>query len=69
VDRFMVLTVWCAIEATVFTFTLQPTLIEVFGSLTGFDPNPAIMAPLLWMFLFLLVAGSFACVQVVTEAV
>jgi len=66
---FIVLTIWCAIEATVFTFTLQPTLIEVFGSLTGFDPNPRIMAPLLWMFLFLLVAGSFACVQVVTEAI
>jgi hypothetical protein len=66
---FMVLTLWCAIEATVFTFTLQPTLVEVFGSLTGFDPNPAVMAPLLWMFLFLLVAGSFACVQVVTDAV
>jgi hypothetical protein len=66
---FLVLTVWCAIEATIFTFTLQPTLVEVFGSLTGFDPNPAIMAPLLWAFLFLLVAGSFACVQVVTDAV
>ena len=66
---FLVLTVWCAIEATVFTFTLQPTLNEVFGSLTGFDPNPRVMAPLLWMFLFMLVAGSFACVQVVTEAI
>jgi hypothetical protein len=66
---FIVLTVWCAIEATVFTFTLQPTLNEVFGSLTGFDPNPRIMAPLLWMFLVLLVAGSFACVQVVTDAI
>ena len=66
---FLVLTLWCAIEATVFTFTLQPTLVEVFGSLTGFDPNPTVMAPLLWMFLFLLVAGSFACVQVVTDAV
>src|SRR5204862_5071366 len=66
---FMVLTIWCAIEATIFTFTLQPTLVEVFGSLTGFDPNPRVMAPLLWAFLFLLVAGSFACVQVVTDAV
>jgi hypothetical protein len=66
---FMILTVWCAIEATIFTFTLQPTLNEVFGSLTGFDPNPRVMAPLLWMFLFMLVAGSFACVQVVTEAI
>jgi hypothetical protein len=66
---FLILTVWCAIESTIFTFTLQPTLNEVFGSLTGFDPNPRVMAPLLWMFLFLLVAGSFACVQVVTDAV
>jgi hypothetical protein len=66
---FLVLVIWCAIEATIFTFTLQPTLNEVFGSLTGFDPNPRVMAPLLWMFLFMLVAGSFACVQVVTEAV
>ena len=66
---FMVLVVWCAIEATIFTFTLQPTLNEVFGGLTGFEPNPAVMAPLLWFFLFMLVAGSFACVQVVTEAV
>jgi hypothetical protein len=66
---FLILMVWCAIEATIFTFTLQPTLNEVFGSLTGFDPNPRVMAPLLWLFLFMLVAGSFACVQVVTEAV
>src|SRR3954466_772440 len=66
---FLVLTVWCAIEATIFTFTLQPTLNEVFGSLTGFDPNPRVMAPILWLFLFMLVAGSFACVQVVTDAV
>jgi hypothetical protein len=66
---FMILVVWCSIEATIFTFTLQPTLNEVFGGLTGFDPNPRVMAPLLWVFLFMLVAGSFACVQVVTEAV
>ncbi|MFL5561729.1 MAG: hypothetical protein ACJ79K_09670 [Gemmatimonadaceae bacterium] len=66
---FLVLVVWSAIEATIFTFTLQPTLNEVFGGLTGFDPNPRVMAPLLWFFLFMLVAGSFACVQVVTEAV
>jgi hypothetical protein len=66
---FIILTIWCAIEATIFTFTLQPTLNEVFGSLTGFDPNPRVMAPLLWMFLFMLVAGSFACVHVMTEAI
>ena len=66
---FLILVIWCAIEATIFTFTLQPTLNEVFGGLTGFEPNPRVMAPLLYLFLFMLVAGSFACVQVVTEAV
>ena len=66
---FLVLVIWCSIEATIFTFTLQPTLNEVFGGLTGFEPNPRVMAPLLWLFLFMLVAGSFACVQVVTEAI
>ena len=66
---FLVLAVWCAVEATVFTFTLQPTLNEVFGGLTGHEPDPRIMAPLLWLFLFMLIAGSFACVQVLTDAV
>lgn len=66
---FLVLVIWSAVEATVFTFTLQPTLNEVFGGLTGHEPNPRVMAPLLWLFLFMLVAGSFACVQVLTDAV
>ena len=66
---FLVLLVWSAVEATVFAFTLQPTLNEVFAGLTGFEPNPRVMAPLLWMFLFMLIAGSFACVQVLGEAV
>jgi hypothetical protein len=66
---FLVLVIWSGIEATIFTFTLQPTLNEVFAGLTGFEPNPNVMAPLLWLFLFMLVAGSFACVQVLTDAV
>lgn len=66
---FMVLVVWSAVEATVFTFTLQPTLNEVFSGLTGFEPNPMVMFPLLWLFLFMLIGGSFACVQVLTDAV
>ena len=66
---FLVLLVWSAVEATVFTFTLTPTLNEVFGGLTGHDPNQRIMAPLLWIFLLMLVAGSFACIQVLNEAI
>jgi hypothetical protein len=66
---FLVLMLWSGVEATIFTFTLQPTLNEVFGSLTGFEPNPRVMAPMLWAFLFMLVAGSFACVHVMAEAI
>ncbi|HUF27404.1 MAG TPA: hypothetical protein VMM18_10540 [Gemmatimonadaceae bacterium] len=66
---FAILLLWSAVEATIFTFTLRPTLSEVLSGLTGFEPDPRLMSPLLWLFLFLLVAGSFACIQVLAEAV
>src|SRR5204862_2262379 len=66
---FMVLILWSAVEATIFTFTLTPTLKEVFDSLTGTEVSPRVMQPMLWLFLFMLVAGSFACVHVMTEAI
>ena len=66
---FAVLLLWSGVEATIFTFTLRPTMSEVLAGLTGFEPNPTVMAPMLWIFLFLLIAGSFACIQVLTEAV
>ena len=66
---FAILLLWSGVEATIFTFTLRPTLSEVLSGLTGFEPDPRFMSPLLWLFLFLLVAGSFACIQVLTEAV
>lgn len=66
---FLVLLLWTGVEATIFTFTLNPTLVEVFAGLTGFEPNPRVMVPLLWVFLFMLVAGSFACMQVLASAV
>ncbi|GAC1454030.1 MAG: hypothetical protein PVSMB1_02890 [Gemmatimonadaceae bacterium] len=66
---FLLLLLWSAVEATIFTFTLQPTLSEMLAGLTGFEPNPRLMAPILWLFLFMLVSGSFACVQVLTDAV
>jgi hypothetical protein len=66
---FLILMLWSAVEATIFTFTLTPTLKEVFDSLTGTEVDPRLMRPLLWIFLFMLVAGSFACVHVMTEAI
>ncbi|HEX7118466.1 MAG TPA: hypothetical protein VF212_06740 [Longimicrobiales bacterium] len=66
---FLLTLIWCAVEATIFTFTLQPTLTEVFYDLTGAAANPAVVAPVLFLFLFLLVSGSFASVQVLSEAI
>lgn len=66
---FLLTLLWSALEATVFTYTLLPTMSEVLGAITGFDPNPAVITPILWILLFLLIAGSFACVLVLADAI
>lgn len=66
---FLALLLWSAVEALIFMYTLQPTLTEVLAGITGFDPNPRVVAPLLWIFLFFLVLGSFACVHALALAV
>ena len=66
---FLLTVGWSALEATIFTFTLSPTLREVLAAITGYMPDPVFMLPVLWLFLFFLIAGSFACLQVLAEAV
>jgi hypothetical protein len=66
---FLLLLVWSAIEATIFTFTLRPTMNELLADLTGFEPNPMMLSALLYIFLFMLVGGSFACVQALNDAI
>lgn len=65
---FLALLFWSGIEATIFMYTLAPTMGEVLAGITGFEPNRAALGVLLWIFLFFLVVGSFACLQVLTEA-
>jgi hypothetical protein len=65
---FLLLILWSAIEATIFTFTLRPTMNELLADLTGFEPNPVMLSALLYIFLFFLVGGSFACVQALNDA-
>ncbi|MFP3948930.1 MAG: hypothetical protein ACLFWG_09390 [Longimicrobiales bacterium] len=60
---------WSALEATIFTFTLAPTLREVLIGITGLVPNPTFMLPMIWLFLFFLIAGSFACLYVLSQAI
>src|SRR3954470_15798433 len=66
---FLLLILWSAIEATIFTFTLRPTMNELLSDLTGFAPNPVMLSALLYIFLFFLVGGSFACVQALNDAI
>jgi hypothetical protein len=41
---------------------------EVIADLVGAD-TPPLLGPVLWLFLFMLIAGSFACVQALIDAV
>ncbi|HVD33872.1 MAG TPA: hypothetical protein VNC19_09875 [Gemmatimonadales bacterium] len=66
---FLLLILWSAVEATIFTFTLRPTMDELLADLTGASPNPIMLTSLLYIFLFFLVGGSFACVQALNDAI
>ena len=65
----MLTLIWSGLEATIFSFTLMPTFSEVLADITGFVPNRFLVMPVLWFFLFFLIAGSFASIQVMTEAI
>jgi hypothetical protein len=66
---FLMLLFWCLLEATIFSYTLYPTVSEVVADLTGRDQPSAATFPILFFFLFLLIMGSFACVQTLVDAV
>lgn len=66
---FFLVLFWSAVEATIFTFTLRPTMGELLADMTGYELNPAVLTTMLWLFLFPLIAGSFACIQVLNDAI
>ncbi len=59
---------WCVLEAIIFTYTLLPTISEVLADVTGIESQHLII-PFLWLFLFFLISGSFACLYVLFEAI
>ncbi len=61
--------VWSALEATIFTFTLRPTVTEVLADLTGSELSGIAVSLILWPFLFILISGSFAAIQALVEAI
>ena len=56
---FFLLLVWSAVEATIFTFTLRPTMSELLADLTGYEVNGFALVLILWIFLAIIIAGSF----------
>ncbi|MGQ0695959.1 MAG: hypothetical protein ACT4OL_10345 [Nitrospiraceae bacterium] len=65
---FLLLIFWCLLEATIFTYTLMPTVTEVLAGITGSDAS-IMTSTVLYFFLFLLIMGSFACIQVLADAI
>ncbi|MCI0371721.1 MAG: hypothetical protein L0214_10140 [candidate division NC10 bacterium] len=58
---------WSLLEAGIFSYTLYPTASEIASDLVGSAAH-ALLQPVLFVVLFLLIAGSFACLQVMVEA-
>ncbi|HEY7686094.1 MAG TPA: hypothetical protein VH833_08325 [Gemmatimonadales bacterium] len=66
---FVFILAWSALEATIFTFTLRPTVTEVLADLTGSELSGIAVSLILWPFLFILISGSFAAIQALVEAI
>jgi hypothetical protein len=66
---FLLILAWSALEGTIFTYTLLPTVTELLANLTGVEPTTAVVTPILWLFLVVLIAGSFACIEGLSRAV
>ena len=66
---FFLIVFWSAIEATIFTFTLRPTMSELLAEMAGYEVNATALSVMLWLFLFPIIAGSFACIQVLNDAI
>jgi hypothetical protein len=65
---FVALLLWCVLEASVFTHVLFPTVSDVLGRLSETSEPGRFMGPMLFVFLLLLVMGSFACAQALVDA-
>lgn len=66
---FLFILIWSALEATIFTFTLRPTVTEVLADLTSSELSGWGVSLILWPFLFILISGSFAAIQALADAI
>src|SRR2546428_434699 len=61
--------VWCLLEAGVLAYAARSTMTGVIAGVLGPEDVGRFAAPILYVFLFVLVAGSFACLQSFVNAV
>jgi hypothetical protein len=59
---------WGALEAGVFAYILSPTMGEIVSDLVGGADTHRYLVPVLFVMLFFLISGSFACLNVLVEA-
>jgi hypothetical protein len=66
---FLILVFWCMLEAVIFAYVLFPTISEVLMDIVGTDkPSPLVM-PMLYIFLLIIIMGSFAALQALADAI
>ncbi len=63
---FLLLLFWSLLEAVIFTYVLTPMVSEVLAGLVGVEAH-RLTGPFLFLFLFLLILGSYACLQVLMD--
>jgi len=66
---FFILVFWCMLEAVIFMFILFPTISEVLMDIVGTEQLSPLTMPLLFLFLLLLIMGSFAALQALVKAI
>ncbi|MBI4051170.1 MAG: hypothetical protein HY400_01560 [Elusimicrobia bacterium] len=65
---FLMTLLWSGIEALVFTYTLTPLMSDVLSGLTGAEAS-SFLRPVLYVMLFCLISGSFACMHILVESI
>jgi hypothetical protein len=66
---FVALLLWSFLEAAVFTHVLFPPITEILTDLAETQAAARFVGPTLFVFVFLLILGSFACAQALADAV
>jgi hypothetical protein len=60
---------WCAIEATLCAFAMRPLISEVVSDFAGYNVNPIVLVVLPGIFLTIIIAGSFASIHALNDAI